>query len=108
MKTATVIIACLALGLPCLPGAVVHAADEDTQASVYLVFDPETGEFIEVEEGGGSSQHEPVASDDGNGSAAETAGAANPPLTWVAGAAVIVLLGGAAFAWRRRGQAPRT
>lgn len=108
MKTVIVIIACLTLGLLCLTSAAVQAADEDTQASVYLVFDPDTGEFIEVEDGGGSSQHEPLASDDGNGAAAETAGAANPPLTWLAGAAVIVLLGGAAFAWIRRGQASRT
>ena len=108
MKTAIVTIACVTLGLVCLVNAVVQAADEDTQASVYLVFDPETGEFIEVEDGGGSSQHEPVASDHGNGAAADTASAANPPLSWIAGAAVIVLLGGAAFAWFRRGQAPRT
>lgn len=108
MKTVIVIIACLAVGALCLANAVVHAADEDTQASVYLVFDPETGEFIEVEDGGGSSQHEPLAGDDASASAADTASAANPPLTWIAGAAVLVLLGAAAFAWVRRGQAQRS
>ncbi len=41
-------------GIPGLPTA--RAADEDTSASVYLVFDPETGEFVTVHDTEGTAQ----------------------------------------------------
>lgn len=42
--------AALLLSLP------AFAADEDTQASVYLVFDPETGEFVTVHDTQGAAK----------------------------------------------------
>ena len=96
--------AAIGLALPAL------AADEDTQASVYLVFDPETGEFVTVHEGAGNSQ---AAGDAGGGSnvasaaqpdAGTTAASAMNP-TLIAGlvAAAVLVLGGAA--WYRKSRA---
>ncbi|MDX1499009.1 MAG: hypothetical protein R3176_03875 [Woeseiaceae bacterium] len=88
------------------------AADEDTQASVYLVFDPETGEFVTVHEGAGDSQ---AAGDAGGGTGAAAAarpdpGAAGAPAvatnpTFIAGlvVAAVLVLGGAA--WYRKSRA---
>lgn len=47
----------LLLILPLFPVTVAFAADEDTAASVYLVFDPDTGEFITVDDPNRSQMH---------------------------------------------------
>lgn len=51
---ALTVSAVLGGGLSGLPTA--RAADEDTSASVYLVFDPETGEFVTVHDTDGTAQ----------------------------------------------------
>lgn len=90
------------------------AADEDTQASVYLVFDPETGDFITVDDPSVTAQHAAAQKqeeiDSGTAAAdasapADTGGEASgqPPMALAIGAAVAVLvLGG--FIWMRRGK----
>jgi len=97
---------------PALYMGPADAADEDTQASVYLVFDPETGEFITVDDPSVTAQHnanlsqEEVASvaaavnpSDPASTAGEAGGA--PPMLLLIGAAVALLvLGG--FVWLRK------
>ena len=92
------------------------AADEDTGSSVYLVFDPETGEF--------KTAHDPnmtqaakadaeaiasvadvppeLASDGGAGEAETGADAETARATWVTLAVVVALLVFGGLAWRRR------
>lgn len=94
----------LFLLLPILITGTASAADEDTQASVYLVFDAETGEFVTVDDAEVTAQHkaeidqEAIESGIGVEESSDT-----PPLTGpVAIAAVVILLGGAAWIMRKR------
>ncbi len=51
------LIGCMLLVLAVTAGTV-HAADEDTAASAYLVFDPETGEFQTTQDIKRNSMHQ--------------------------------------------------
>jgi len=108
-------VTCLVLGLTCLQVGVLHAADEDTQASVYLVFDPETGEFITVDDPAVTAQHEAALTQEEIESVADatvatdatdrgTAATGSLPMTWIVAAVIAVLLVGGALAWTRRAQ----
>ena len=121
MSRVVTLCAALSLGtsllLAVVPAAL--AADEDTGSSVYLVFDPETGEF--------KTAHDPsltqaaqadaeaiasvadvppeLASDGGGATAADTDTGADTETaraTWVTLAVVIALLVLGVLAWRRR------
>ena len=94
-------------------GSVIHAgsagaADDDTQASVYLVFDPETGEFITVNDAAVTAQHKAQQEQEAIDSVVDAADGTSvgntgkSRLTWIIGAAVIVLLIGAAWVQRNR------
>jgi len=72
------------------------AADDDTTSSVYLVFDPETGEFLEINDEDRSKQkHAALDPTD----AALARGTKNVPLP--VGLAIIAALLLAYFAWAR-------
>lgn len=96
-----------------------NAADEDTAASVYLVFDAETGEFITVDDEGGKARvHQETQESIAAGSPAENSGGADVTNSSVGNSMNVPLVGGifgvlivAGFiAWRRgqkkRGQLP--
>ena len=73
------------------------AADDDTTSSVYLVFDPETGEFLEINDEDRSKQkHAALDPTD----AALARGTKNVPLLPV-GLAIIAALLLAYFGWAR-------
>jgi hypothetical protein len=107
---------CLSICMSVVSALPVYAADEDTQASVYLVFDPDTGDFVTVDDPSVTAKHaaqqEQEAIDEGTtrqagGNSATGAPAANPAGNagssqgLVIGAAVVLLvLGG--FVWLRR------
>lgn len=79
-----------------------NAEDEDMNTSAYLVFDPETGEFV--------TMHDPAmtgeaAAAPGADAAAPAERAALPPPLTPAVAAVVVLAAGGAFFWLRRKRA---
>ncbi|MBT8099741.1 MAG: hypothetical protein KJO82_08325 [Gammaproteobacteria bacterium] len=57
LKGIAVHLLALLLFMPLFPASVAVAADEDTAASVYLVFDPDTGEFITVDDPDRSQMH---------------------------------------------------
>ncbi len=80
------------------------AADDDTQASVYLVFDPETGEFVTVDDAAVTAQHKAQQDQEAIESVVETADESDDsPLAWLIGAALVaILLGGAAWSKRNR------
>ncbi len=85
------------------------AADDDTQASVYLVFDPETGEFITVDDAAVTAQHKAQQEQEAIDSVVDAADGTsvgdtgNSQLTWLIGAALVaILLGGAAWLKRNR------
>lgn len=98
------------------PAGVAQAEDEDTSSSVYLVFDPETGEFVtsahpdaalptqtgledsglpDEDAGGTSSQ---LADNSASGDGVSVAA--------LAGVALLIVLAGAAFVVLRRGRQP--
>lgn len=108
-------VICLILCQTWLQVGVLYAADEDTQASVYLVFDPETGEFITVDDPTVTAQHEAALTQEEIESVADTTvaadakdrvtvAAASLPVTGIVAAVVAILLAGGAFAWSRRKQ----
>ena len=102
----------LVLFLPVIYAGSVIAADDDTQASVYLVFDPETGEFITVHDASTTAQHKSRQDQEAIDSVVETTagagasiagGARKSPMTWITGAALIaILLGGTVWLQRNR------
>ena len=106
------VLFCLVLFVPVIYAGSAGAEDDDTQASVYLVFDPETGEFLTVDDTSITAQHKAQQDQEAidsvvetaDGAGASTAGAAGEsPMTWVIGAVLIViLLGGAVWLQRNR------
>jgi hypothetical protein len=98
---------CLCLLLPIFIAAPASAADEDTQASVYLVFDAETGEFVTVDDADVTAQHKAQLDQEAIESGIEADSSPDKsPLTWPAGAALIaILLGAAAWLMRKRKRA---
>ena len=111
-RIALAILAGAALCAGALLALPAIAADEDTQASVYLVFDPETGEFVTVHdtEGTAQAQETQEAIDsvadvgDGSGAAAPAAAVTGTSPTLIAGlvVAALVLIGGAVAFQRSR------
>lgn len=88
------------------------AADEDTQASVYLVFDPETGDFVTVDDPSVTAQHAADQTQEEIESGTDSAVSENPTsasgaaldrppmLLAIGGAAVVLIVAG--VVWRRR------
>ncbi len=98
------VLCCLVMFVSVICSGPASAADDDTQASVYLVFDPETGEFITVDDAAVTAQHKAQQEQEAIDSVVETAdGSDDSLLTWLIGAALIaILLGGAAWSKRNR------
>ncbi len=94
----------LFLWLPILGAGTAMAADEDTQASVYLVFDAETGEFVTVDDADATAQHKAEIDQEAIESGTKAEGSPDTPsLTWPVGIVVIVLLlGGVVWFMRKR------
>ena len=102
-------ILCLVVFAACLYAGPAPAADEDTQASVYLVFDPETGEFITVDDPSVTSQHAAQQTQEEIESVATAQAAGNAtmgglPMSWIIAAAIAALAIVAAFFRLRRSQ----
>jgi len=100
------LVACLiSLGLGALlPGTAVLAEDEDINTSVYLEFDPETGEFVTVEDPAGARQnHDPqdFAATPGGSETSPGSGGARQ-FSLAAGTVLALGLLGAAIAWYRK------
>jgi len=96
---------CLLLMLSVLIALPASAADEDTQASVYLVFDPETGEFVTVDDADATAQHKAQIDQEAIESGIEVENSADKsPLIWSPGGivALLLLLGGAVWFMRKR------
>jgi len=98
------VLFCLVLFMSVICAGSAGAGDEDTQASVYLVFDPETGEFVTVDDASITAQHKAQQDQEAIDSVVETAdGPSESRTTWMIGAALIViLLGGAVWSKRNR------
>ncbi len=98
------VLFCLVLFVPVIYVGSAGAEDDDTQASVYLVFDPETGEFMTVDDADITAQHKAQQDQEAIDSVVETAdGPSELRTTWMIGAALIViLLGGAVWLKRNR------
>ena len=98
------VLCCLVLFVSVIYAGSAGAADDDTQASVYLVFDPETGEFIMVDDASITAQHKAQQDQEAIDSVVKTAdGASESPMTRIIGAAlVLLLLGGAVWLQRNR------
>lgn len=102
---------CLGLLLSVFFAVPADAVDEDTQASVYLVFDPETGDFVTVDDPSVTAQHaaqqEQEAIEEGTMAAGEgspeTARAPERPSMLLVGLVVAALIF-AGFVWLRRGR----
>ena len=103
LRPAMAVWACL-LGL--MAPWWAHAGDEDSSTQVYLVFDPETGEFV--------TSHDPNAAlptqtglEAMAGQAAPSGanggddGAGGKPKLIAAAAAAVIVMGGAGFAFLR-------
>jgi len=92
---------CLAALLPVNP---VWAGDEDLNTAVYLVFDPETGEFITVEEQSGARRnHDSQAAPSTQGAQHPTV--ASPQILQfplLAGSVLALGLLGGAVVWLRK------
>jgi hypothetical protein len=98
---------CLFLLLSIYIAVPASAADEDTQASVYLVFDPDTGEFVTVDDADATAQHKAKIDQEAIESGIEIENSPDKsPLTWRPGgigiAALVILLGGAVWFMRKR------
>ena len=104
MSKSAALLFCLVLFLTVIYAGTASAEDDDTQASVYLVFDPETGEFLTVDDASITAQHKAQQDQEAIDSVVKTAdGASESPMTGIIGAALIVLLlGGAVWLQRNR------
>ena len=101
MLRAIVVVACLLVTLPY--AGQLRAEDEDTSSSAYLVFDPDTGEFITVNDPNRTNQHAVI--DESIESVAADAGTGTAGKLMIGILIVAALLFGAAMRWRRRNQA---
>ena len=98
----------LGMTAPFFAASLALAEDEDTSASVYLVFDPDTGEFITVNDPTRSQQHvadqeaimSGVAVSDSADSGDYLTGISKSRLPVLIAALTALLLGG--FFWLRR------
>ncbi len=82
----------------------VRAEDEDLDSTVYMVFDPETGELITVEEPSGKKKpHPPTSASAASGKqdAVADSSESKPVPLLLGGILAIGLMGGAA-AWIRK------
>ena len=104
MSKFAALLFCLGLFVSVIYAGPASAEDDDTQASVYLVFDPETGEFMTVDDASITAQHKAQQEQEAIDSVVKTAdGASESPMTRIIGAALIVLLlGGAVWLQRNR------
>ena len=102
-KLASVLF-CLVLIVPVIYVGSAGAEDDDIQASVYLVFDPDTGEFVTVDDASITAQHTAQQDQEAIDSVVETAdGPSESRTTWMIGAALmVILLGGAVWSKRNR------
>ncbi len=96
-----VVSLCFAALMPVIP---LWAEDEDLDSTVYLVFDPETGELITVQEPSITSRYH--SSKDATPTQAGTDPAAasseSDPFPVLLGGAVVLGLLGGAVAWIRK------
>ena len=104
MKKFVSVFFCLALFVPLVYMGLAGAADDDTQASVYLVFDPETGEFVTVDDANATAQHKAQQDQEAIDSVVEMGDTTDElPMTRIIGAALVVtLLGGAVWLKKSR------
>lgn len=82
-----------------------RASDEDSSAQVYLVFDPETGEFVTSHDPNAAPPTQtglesPDAQRSPSGSDRAEAGMAGKPML-LAAAVTVIVVGGASFAFLR-------
>ena len=97
---------CVAALMPVIP---LQAEDEDLDSTVYMVFDPETGELITVQESSITSRYH--SSQDAGPTQAVTdptavARESEPAPLLLAGAIALGLLGGAVAWMRKSGRQP--
>ena len=92
---------CVAALLPAIP---LRAEDEDLDSTVYIVFDPETGELITVEEPSGKKKkHTSTDAAPARGTQDPTADATeSEPASLLLGAFLALGLMGGAIAWARK------
>lgn len=109
MKSTLHLFLCLLAVASIFDASVAKAADEDLTSSMYLVFDPETGEFVEENDPDRVKQEHAareIVSAEAAGQDATTAANADEsssaPIAWIAsGVAALVLVGGGAV-WNRK------
>ena len=82
----------LVLIVPVIYVGSAGAEDDDIQASVYLVFDPDTGEFVMVDDASITAQHKAQQDQEAIDSVVETAdGPSESRTTWMIGAAAALV-----------------
>lgn len=105
MRRVAATFICLAAFMSIIYAGSAGAADEDTQASVYLVFDPETGEFVTVDDASVTAQHAAQQDQEAIESVVETVDGASAtdstPVTWIIVAVVAAALVGGGY-WLQR------
>ncbi len=87
-----------------IPGIPLWAEDEDLDSTVYIVFDPETGELITVQEPSSARRKHSltnVAPSQGTQDPTADSAESEPVSLLLAGAVALGLLGGA-IAWMRK------
>ncbi len=86
----------------------VRAEDEDLDSTVYMVFDPDTGELITVEEPSGKKKpHPPTSAAAARGAQDAVADATDSrPVPLLLGGILALGLMGGAIAWIRRHRHP--
>ncbi len=87
-----------------LPGIPLWAEDEDLDSTVYIVFDPETGELITVQEPSSAPRkHSSTDATPAQGTQDPTADAAEArPVSLLLGGFLALGLMGGAIAWIRK------
>ena len=87
-----------------MPATPLQAEDEDLDSTVYMVFDPETGELITVQEPSITSRyHSPKAADSTQATTGLAAASSeSDPVPLLLGGAIALGLLGGAIAWIRK------